>query len=81
MAKSRQKGRNSKMEDLDVNREDLTGQFLTTDQGLREPTRKGRKPSGPEGVVIGRDADVSGVAGTFVRAVAHHRHWGRERHE
>src|SRR3970040_823370 len=34
MAKSRQKGRNSKMEDLDVNREDLTGEFLTTDQGL-----------------------------------------------
>jgi hypothetical protein len=28
----------------------------------REPTRKGRKPYGPEGVVIGKDADINGVA-------------------
>ena len=47
----------------------------------REPTRKGRKPSGPEGVVIGKDADMNGVAGKFIHAVAQHRHWGRERQE
>ena len=47
----------------------------------REPTRKGRKPSGPEGVVIGKDADMNGVAGKFIQAVAQHRHWGRERQE
>jgi catalase len=47
----------------------------------REPTRKVRKPSGPEGVVIGKDADMNGVAGKFIHAVAQHRHWGRERQE
>jgi catalase len=47
----------------------------------REPTRKERKPSGPDGVVIGKDADVNGVAEEFIQAVAQHRAWGRERQE
>ncbi len=47
----------------------------------RAPTGKGRKPSGPEGVVIGKDAAIKGVAGEFIQAVAQHRHWGRERQE
>jgi catalase len=47
----------------------------------RAPTRKERKPSGPDGVVIGKDADVRGVAEEFIQAVAQHRHWGRERQE
>jgi catalase len=47
----------------------------------REPTRKGRQPSAPEGVVTGKDADMNGVAGEFIQAVAQHRHWGRERRE
>jgi catalase len=47
----------------------------------RAPTRKERKPSGPDGVVIGKDADVRGVAEEFIHAVAQHRHWGRERQE
>jgi catalase len=33
------------------------------------------------GVVLGKDADVSGVAGKFIQAVAQHRHWERERPE
>ncbi len=45
------------------------------------PTKKGRKPSGPGGVVIGRDAWTRGVAADFIQAVAQHRHWGRERQE
>jgi len=47
----------------------------------RTPTRKERKPSGPDGVVIGKDADVNGVAEEFIQAVAQHRAWGRERQE
>jgi len=47
----------------------------------REPTRKGRKPSGPLGVVVGQDAAVIGIAREFIQAVAQHRHWGRERQE
>jgi catalase len=47
----------------------------------RGPTRKGRKPSGPEGVVIGRDGEMNAVAGKFIQAVAQHRAWSRERHE
>jgi catalase len=47
----------------------------------REPPRKGRKPSGPQGIAIGKDASLNGVAREFIEAVAQHRHWGRERHE
>jgi catalase len=47
----------------------------------RTPTRKERKPSGPDGVVIGKDADVNGVAEEFIQAVAQHRAWVRERQE
>ena len=50
----------------------------TNDRG---PTKKGRKPSGPEGVVIGKDAELKSVAGAFIQAVAQHRHWGRESQE
>jgi len=47
----------------------------------REPPRKGRKPSGPPGIAIGKDASMNGVAREFIEAVAQHRHWGRERQE
>ena len=45
------------------------------------PTKQGRKPSGTRGVVIGSGAGMNGVAEEFIRAVAQHRHWGRERQE
>jgi catalase len=45
------------------------------------PTKKGRKLSGSEGVVIGTSAQTLRVAGDFIQAVAQHRHWGRERQE
>ena len=47
--------------------------------------RAGKAQSGQKerrsGIVVGKGSDTNGVAAEFIRAVAEHRHWSRERKE
>jgi len=47
----------------------------------KEQAGKGRPANGSAGIVVGKDAETNGVAAEFIKAVAQHRHWSRERQE
>ena len=45
---------------------------------ITEAKPEGNQISAQEGVVISRDAQPGKVAAEFIKAIAQHRHWGRE---
>jgi catalase len=48
--------------------------------GSPDRTAKGRKrTAGDDGVIAGADGEIGEIAADFVKAVAQHRHWSRER--
>jgi catalase len=47
----------------------------------KEQAGKGRRADEPAGIVVGKDSEANGVAAEFIKAVAQHRHWSRERQE
>ena len=57
----------------------------TTATFLQDPAVKtpvfARFSNGSAGIVVGKDAETNGVAAEFIKAVAQHRHWSRERQE
>jgi len=49
--------------------------------GKAQSGQKERRSDGSAGIVVGKGSDTNGVAAEFIRAVAEHRHWSRERKE
>ena len=46
---------------------------------IKEADREGNQVSAKEGVVISRGAPAAKVAAEFIKAIAQHRHWSREK--
>ena len=49
--------------------------------GKAQSGQKERRSDGLGVIVVGKGSDTNGVAAEFIRAVAQHRHWSRERKE